>query len=406
MPTTWELHDYDREFFAKELEDFVPEQIFDAHAHLYELAHWGPATQLENGPAVASLEEFRRQMEWITPGRKTSGLFFGVGLVEDRRIASNQFIAREVTKDASSRGELIVSPKQDPDQIRQELRNGNFVGLKVYHTFSPRKVTWTSEIKDFLTEDHVRIAHEEGLSITLHMVRDRAMADPVNQEQIRYYCEKYPNIKLILAHAARGFNPFHTIEGIHALRGLRKDLRFASLAIVALALGLGATTIIFSVINGILLEPFPFRDADRLVALMIHNAAQPGNDGRNFFSAPEFSDFREQNHVFEDVFGFGYVEVLYTKKEGTQVFNGGWVTGNISDFLKNTRIKNHKITIPIVACERPFRTDSHNIRTCTCTVAKCRPKRRLVDETSDKILFFSNSRQNLKIRQKLKKPAR
>ena len=66
----------------------------------------------------------------------------------------------------------------------------------------------------------MRIAHEEGLSITLHMVRDRALADPVNQAVIRRYCEDYPNMRLILAHAARGFNPWHTIEGIESLRGL------------------------------------------------------------------------------------------------------------------------------------------------------------------------------------------
>jgi glutamate-1-semialdehyde 2,1-aminomutase len=221
MPITWELRDYDRQFFAKELDSFVPEQVFDAHAHLYELAHWASTSHVGSGPAVVTIEEFGKQMEWITPGRKTTGLFFGVGLREEPRVASNQFVAREVAKDSNSRGQLIVSPKQDPEQIRQEVRAGKFVGLKIYHTFSHRGVTWTSEVRDFLTENHVRIAHEEGLSITLHMVRDRAMADPLNQEQIRYYCEKYPNMKLILAHAARGFNPFHTIEGIQALKGLR-----------------------------------------------------------------------------------------------------------------------------------------------------------------------------------------
>jgi glutamate-1-semialdehyde 2,1-aminomutase len=221
MPKTWEIRDYDREFFAKELDDFVPEKIFDSHAHLFELAHWGTLSPGEKWPELASMEEFGRQMEWITPGRKTSGLFFGVGLTEDWREASNQFIAREVARDATSRGQLIISPKQDPELVREEVRKNKFVGLKVYHTFSHREVTWLSDIKDFLTEEHVRVAHEEGLSITLHMVKDRALADPGNQQQIRYYCEKYPNIKMILAHAARGFNPFHTIEGIHSLKGLR-----------------------------------------------------------------------------------------------------------------------------------------------------------------------------------------
>ena len=92
---------------------------------------------------------------------------------------------------------------------------------QVYHTFAARERTWEADVDEYLTEDHVRIAHEAGLAITLYMVKDRALADPANQRQIGNYCEKYPNIKLILAHAARGFNPFHTIEGIESLRGLR-----------------------------------------------------------------------------------------------------------------------------------------------------------------------------------------
>ena len=46
------------------------------------------------------------------------------------------------------------------------------------------------------------------------------MADPSNQEVIRRYAECYPNARLILAHAAREFNPHHTISGISALQGL------------------------------------------------------------------------------------------------------------------------------------------------------------------------------------------
>jgi glutamate-1-semialdehyde 2,1-aminomutase len=42
----------------------------------------------------------------------------------------------------------------------------------------------------------------------------------VNQETIRRYCRRYPNMRLILAHAARGFNPHHTVMGIDSLRGL------------------------------------------------------------------------------------------------------------------------------------------------------------------------------------------
>lgn len=221
MEPTWELRDSDQAFFERELSSFVPDKIFDSHAHLYDVAHWkSPRPFIEKGPTVVTIEEFQRQMQWITPGRMTSGLFFGGGLNEESYEVSNRFVAAEVAKDQNSRAQLIVSPTQDPEQVREAVRRSHFVGLKVYHTFSPHRPTWESEVREYLTEEHVRVAHEEGLSITLHMVRARAMADPFNQEQIRNYCQKYPNIRMILAHAARGFNPYHTIEGIQALKGL------------------------------------------------------------------------------------------------------------------------------------------------------------------------------------------
>lgn len=47
------------------------------------------------------------------------------------------------------------------------------------------------------------------------------MADQENQQRITDYCRNYPDIKLILAHAARGFNLYYTVEGIQNLKGLR-----------------------------------------------------------------------------------------------------------------------------------------------------------------------------------------
>ncbi len=116
-------------------------------------------------------------------------------------------------------------PTWTRNSCRAEVRAHGFVGLKPYHLMADALVqagepTFLAPIEAYLTEDHARIAHEEGLTITLHMVRDRALADPVNQATIRRYCARYPNMRLILAHAARGFNPWHTIEGIASLAGL------------------------------------------------------------------------------------------------------------------------------------------------------------------------------------------
>jgi len=136
------------------------------------------------------------------------------------RKISNEFVAREIANDHRSRGLLVVSPQQDAEQVQEEIQALGMVGLKVYHSFSRHTPTWESEVNEFLTEEHVQAANEGGHVIMLHMVKARALADPANQHQIRSYCEQYPNIKMVLAHAARGLNPFHTIEGIGALRGL------------------------------------------------------------------------------------------------------------------------------------------------------------------------------------------
>jgi len=119
----------------------------------------------------------------------------------------------------------------------------------------------------------------------------------------------------------------------YGLRTLWKNRRFAAVAILALALGIGATAVMFSVIDGVLIEPFPFRNTDRFVTFFVHDVTRPEGSGRLGLSVPEFTDFREQNHVFEDVFGFEDVDILYTSKGATDFFSGCWVTGNISDSL-------------------------------------------------------------------------
>ena len=224
----WTLQEADQEFIAREVEPFLPDRIFDAHVHLFCQSHYAPAAPpayLHGNPEHIGLEAYRHYIDWIHPGGRTVGaLCFGLTFTGDRD-GNNAFIAAEVAAaprpEMVALGQLVIPPEQDPEQIREIVRRDGYVGLKCYHTMAKIEgPTWNAPIEDYLPEEHVRIAHEEGLSITLHMVRDRALADPVNQATIRRYCERYPNMRLILAHAARGFNPWHTIEGIASLSGL------------------------------------------------------------------------------------------------------------------------------------------------------------------------------------------
>jgi len=120
----------------------------------------------------------------------------------------------------------------------------------------------------------------------------------------------------------------------YALRSLVKDHRFALVAVFALALGIGASTVMFSVLYNVVLHPFPYRDFQRAVVMNLLDLTVPSNDsGRYHFTIPEFLAIRDQNHVFEDIVGNYQLDVLYRGEKGTRRFLGGYVTTNGFEFL-------------------------------------------------------------------------
>ena len=119
----------------------------------------------------------------------------------------------------------------------------------------------------------------------------------------------------------------------YGLRGIWNRPGFAILAILTLALGMGSTTTIFSAIQNILLDPFPYTDARRVAAIQIHDLSSARPGGRGAFQVPEFLDYQEQNHVFEEVIGGTGEDVLMSTNEGTELYDGGMVTANMFTFL-------------------------------------------------------------------------
>jgi putative ABC transport system permease protein len=122
----------------------------------------------------------------------------------------------------------------------------------------------------------------------------------------------------------------------YAFRSLAKDRRFALIAIFALALGIGATTVIFSVIYNVVFDPFPYRDFQHSIVFDIRDLVSTGDKGegvRDHYTISEFLAIREQNHVFEDIIGNYTLDVLYSDGKGARRLRGGYVTTNGFDFL-------------------------------------------------------------------------
>lgn len=85
----------------------------------------------------------------------------------------------------------------------------------------------------------------------------------------------------------------------YAARSLRKNPGFVSVVVASLALGIGANSTIFSVINALLYRPLPYRDADRMVAIWETPLGHP--DQRQPPPIAEVLDWQKQSHVFEDI---------------------------------------------------------------------------------------------------------
>jgi hypothetical protein len=85
----------------------------------------------------------------------------------------------------------------------------------------------------------------------------------------------------------------------YGLRQLRRNPGFTAVAVLTLALGLGANTAIFSVVNTVLLRPLPYRDADRLVTVWSYNRSRGFNT--DLVSPLDFGDWKSQNQVFESM---------------------------------------------------------------------------------------------------------
>src|SRR5690349_14135171 len=86
-----------------------------------------------------------------------------------------------------------------------------------------------------------------------------------------------------------------------ALRSCRREPGFSLLAMLTLALGIGAMTMMYSVIYNVLLNPFPYTDPRGMVDVVIRNSADGGIRGA--LTVPEFRALVDESRVFEDAVG-------------------------------------------------------------------------------------------------------
>src|SRR5262249_37775710 len=150
-----------------------------------------------------------------------------------------------------------------------------------------------------------------------------AIADRVERgedvgEATRAVRREFGNVPLV-KEVTRGMWGWIVLEQLaqdvrYALRALRKAPGFTAVAIATVALGIGANTAMFSVINAVMLRPLPFPHSERLVSIA-GTDLRPGQGGRaSSASWPDFFDWRTRSRTFEHL--SAYHETAFTMIAG------------------------------------------------------------------------------------------
>ncbi len=213
MKNLFTLEVQDQAFYRDYIESLLPEKLIDIHTHIWKdrfryhgqgefdrVVSWPSRVALDN--PIEDLEETYRL---LFPGKSVFPLLFAEASPRDNLDELNRYVldARQ------SRGYpalLFASPQWPAEDLDRRLEEGRWAGVKVYLSFAPSHLAEEDiGIFDFLTPSHLDALNRRGLMAMLHIPRPGRLRDPLNLAQLLEIEERYPSLKLVVAHAGRAY---------------------------------------------------------------------------------------------------------------------------------------------------------------------------------------------------------
>ncbi len=203
------LTDYDRKVYESELKGFLPSEFIDCHTHVwkndfpYQGSSNGGSTWTKKVCEYLEVEELLDSYKLLFPENKVTPFVFGSC---SRHIPTCNEYVKDKSVEFGFPTLFRTSYEMTPEYLEEEVKKGGFLGLKPYLSNCPPYIP-SSEIRiyDYLPKEHLEVADKNGWIVMLHIPRSKRLKDAVNIAQIMEIEEKYPNLKLIVAHIGRAY---------------------------------------------------------------------------------------------------------------------------------------------------------------------------------------------------------
>ncbi len=172
---------------------------------------------------------------------------------------------------------------------------------------------------------------EEEMRFHLEMKVEENLAAGISPEEARYAARRQFGNQTLLREVSRDMWSFRPLETLgqdlrYGLRMMVKNPGFTVVAVLTLALGIGANTAIFSLINVVLLKPISGREPERLVGVYSRDTTRA--DDYRLFSHPNYTDLRARSEVFDDILAINLFSAGVTEGDTTRRIMAVKITSN------------------------------------------------------------------------------
>jgi predicted TIM-barrel fold metal-dependent hydrolase len=211
------ITDLDKKFFDVNLKTRLPKKIIDAHAHLCrpENVKNIPQSRIDSdwamqcGGLSMTVEEARYYTSALFPDSEYQFVALPMVIKEADTEGNNNYIAELIRNKKVLFGLIGSRPETKPELIERRFAEEGFAGLKPYPDFVSAFKGAEVSIFDFLPKSHLSLAEKYGKCIVLHLPRSGRFPDQNNIRELKLISSEFPDLKIVIAHLGRCFNPIY-----------------------------------------------------------------------------------------------------------------------------------------------------------------------------------------------------